>query len=198
MKTINWSAISLKSLSLPSLTNIPALANLQRREKIAIAAACAALLLFLILQLIIFPIMNRRTRLSKAIITKTSNLQEIHSLKAEYQSKSRSSVDMERRLKRRQDTFTLFSLIDRLAGKSGIKGNIIYMKPSTANIKNSSLKLSTVEMKLNSLTMEQLTTFLHGVENIRNVVWIKRITLSKGDKNQDLLNVVLQVETFQK
>jgi general secretion pathway protein M len=192
MKIFNFPSISLKSLS-PQLN-----VNLQQREKLAIAIAGAALLLFLVFQLLIFPLIDRRDRLRKEIITKTEDVQTIQNHKTEYLSLSRSSVGMENRIKKRPKTFTLFSFIDRLAGKSNIKKNIIYMKPSTANIKNSSYKLSTVEMKLNALTMDQLTTFLHGVEDITNVVWIKRISITRDDKNEGLLNTVLQVETFQR
>lgn len=192
MKIFNFPSISLKSLS-PQLN-----VNLQQREKLAIAIAGAALLLFLVLQLLIFPLIDRRDRLRKEIITKTEDVQKIQNLQAEYLLLSRSSVGMENRIKKRPKTFTLFSFIDRLAGKSNIKNNIIYMKPSTANIKNSSYKLSTVEMKLNALTMDQLTTFLHGVEDLLNVVWIKRISITRDDKNEGLLNTVLQVETFQR
>lgn len=195
MKNINWSDISIKSIK---STALPFLSNLQRREKLAIAIAGGGILIFLILNLAIFPTIDRRDRLRKTIKTKTSELQKIHDLKAEYQSLSRSSLAVESRLKRRPKTFTLFSFIDGLAGKSKIKSNIVYMKPTTTNIKNSPLKLSTVEMKLNSLTTNQLTAFLHGVENQNNAVWLKRVTLSKGDKTEDLLNVVLQVETFQR
>lgn len=192
MKIFNFPSISLKSLS-PQLN-----VNLQQREKLAIAIAGVALLFFLVLQLLIFPLIDRRDHLRKEIITKTEDVQTIQNLKAEYLSLSRSSVGMENRIKKRPQTFTLFSFIDRLAGKSNIKNNIIYMKPSTANIKNSSYKLSTVEMKLNALTMDQLTTFLHGVEDIVNVVWLKRISITRDDKNEGLLNTVLQVETFQR
>lgn len=192
MKIFNFPSISLKSLS-PQLN-----VNLQQREKLAITIAGVALLLFLVLQLLIFPLIDRRDHLRKEIITKTEDVQTIQNLKAEYLLLSRSSVGMENRIKKRPKTFSLFSFIDRLAGKSNIKNNIIYMKPSTANIKNSSYKLSTVEMKLNALTMDQLTTFLHGVEDIANVVWIKRISITRDDKNEGLLNTVLQVETFQR
>ena len=72
------------------------------------------------------------------------------------------------------------------------------MKPSTTNIKNSPMRLSTVEMKLNGLTMEQLAGFLHGVEDRSKAVWLRRITISRGDKVDDLLNAVIQVETYQK
>lgn len=182
----------LKALQLP--LNI----NLQRREKLAVAIAGAALIIFLVLQLFIFPTIGRRDRLHQEIISKTEALQDIRASKTEYQSLSRNSKDIDARIKKRAKTFTLFSFIDQLAGKSGIKGNIASMKPSTANIKNSSFKLSSVEMKLNSLTMEQLTTFLHGLEDPKNVVWIKRISISKADKNEGLLNTVLQTETYQR
>lgn len=195
MKNIKLPDISLKSLkSLPLPLNI----NLQRRDKLAIAIAGIVLFIFLFLQVFIFPTLGRRERLRKQIIAKQETLQEIQVQKAEYLALSHNTLNMESRLRRRPANFTLFSFIDQLAGKSGIKGNIVSMKPSTSNIKNSSYKLSSVDMKLNALTMEQLTTFLHGLEDAKNAVWIKRISISKADKSEGLLNTVLQTETFQK
>ena len=121
----------------------------------------------------------------------------MHDLKAEFTSLSHYSKDLDSSIKKRPRTFTLFSFIDKLAGTSGIKSNIAYMKPSTSNLKNSAYTLSTVEIKINALTMEQLTTFLYGIENSANMVWIKRLSISRGEGNQSLLNSVLQVETFE-
>jgi general secretion pathway protein M len=190
MKIFNLPSFSFKSISLPF--NI----NLQRREKIAVTAAVVALAVFLVLQIIVFPVIDRGGELRREIKSKNEDLQEMQSLKAEYASLSRYSNDMENGIKKRPRTFTLFSFIDKLAGTSGIKSNIVYMKPSTSNLKNSSYSLSTVEIKLNALTMEQLTTFLYGIENSTNMVWIRRLSVSKSDSNQNLLNSVLQVETF--
>ena len=190
MKIFNLPSFSFKSISLPF--NI----NLQRREKMAVTAAAVAIGVFLLLQLIVFPVINRGDDLRRKIKSTTQNLQEMQSLKDEYASLSRYSNDMESGIKKRPRTFTLFSFIDKLAGSSGIKGNIVYMKPSTSNLKNSSYSLSTVEIKLNALTMEQLTTFLYGIEDSANMVWIRRLSISKSDNNQNLLNSVLQVETF--
>jgi general secretion pathway protein M len=168
------------------------------RERVALVIAGAAVVIFLVLQVIIFPAVGRRDSLRKQIVFKTEALQEIRAQKTEYQRLSQNTKHTQARIQKRAKTFTLFSYIDQLAGKSGIKGNIASMKPSTTNIKNSSFKLSSVEMKLNSLTMEQLTTFLHGLEDPKNVVWIKRISISKADKNEGLLNAVLQTETYQR
>jgi general secretion pathway protein M len=91
----------------------------------------------------------------------------------------------------------LFSFLDRLAGESGIKDQISYMKPSKTVQKNSPYKISRVEMKLDAITLEQLTNYLHGVETSKNMVDIKKISISKKDKKQGLLTAVLQVETVE-
>lgn len=199
MKKLTLPKISLKSFSFDSLKSLspPTNINLQRRDKLAIAVAGVALLIFLVLQLIIFPIVGGRDKIRNRIISKTEALQEIQASRAQYLALSQNSSNMDARLAKRPKTFALFSYIDQLAGKSGIKGNISSMKPSSSNVKNSSYKLSSVEMKLNALTMEQLTTFLHGLEDPKNVVWIKRISISKADKNEGLLNTILKAETFQ-
>ncbi len=177
--------------------SLPFKINLQRREKMAVTAAAIAVAVFMVLQVIVFPIIDRGDILRDQIKSKTQALQEMQTLKAEYQSFSHYFRDMENGIKKRPKSFTLFSFIDKLAGTSGIKSNIVYMKPSTSNLKNSSYTLSMVEIKLTSLTMEQLAAFLYGIEDPVNMVWIKRISVSKGDKNESLLNSVLQVETFQ-
>ena len=163
----------------------------------AVTAAVIALAVFLVLELIVLPVIDRGAVLRQEIKSKTQALQEMYSLKTEFASLSRYSKDVENDIKKRPRSFTLFSFIDKLAGTSGIKSNIAYMKPSSSNLKNSAYTLSTVEIKLNALTLEQLTAFLYGIENSTNMVWIKRLSVSRGDGNQSLLNSVLQVETFE-
>src|SRR5690606_35168266 len=100
---------------------------------------------------------------------------------------TRNAHSNEVQLKARPQGFTLFSFLDTLAGQSGIKQNIDYMKPSTSNLKNSSYSLSMVELKINALTMEQLVSFMHGVETSPNLIWIKRISIDRGEKENDLI-----------
>jgi general secretion pathway protein M len=84
-----------------------------------------------------------------------------------------------------------------LAGEAGVKDHVSYMKPTTKVQKNSPYKISRVDMKLDAITLEQLTTYLYGVETSKNMVDIKRISISKKDKKQGLLTAVLQVETVE-
>ncbi len=190
MKLTDLKSLSFKSLSLPF--------NLGRRDKLALSVAAAVLALFIILQLIIFPVIDRRARLRDLLESKKSGLLELQTLAAEYEALSQNARGNEDQLKQRPKGFTLFSFLDALAGKSGIKQNIIYMKPSTTNLKNSPYTLSTVEMKIQSLTMEQLVNFLHGVEIASEMIYIKRMSIAKDDnKGQNLITAVMQVETYQ-
>jgi general secretion pathway protein M len=189
MISLSFKSLPIKSFSLPF--------NLQRREKAIIAVAGVVLVVFIIVQVIIFPVLDRRTRLQRRIITQTRALEEMVQLKAEYEALTRQVHQNEAQLKARPRGFTLFSFLDALAGRSGVKQNIAYMKPTTTNMKNSPYSLSIVEMKINALTMEQLVTFLHGIETSPELIWIKRISITKGEKENDLLDSVLQVETYQ-
>ena len=45
--------------------------------------------------------------------------------------------------------------------------------------------------------LEQLTTYLYGVETSKKMVIVKKVSISKKEKKQGLINVVLQVETVE-
>ncbi len=72
------------------------------------------------------------------------------------------------------------------------------MKPSTTTQKDSAYRISMVEMKLSGITMPQLLAYLHGIETSRDMIAIKRLSISKGEKQADLINTVFQVETLEK
>ena len=99
-------------------------------------------------------------------------------------------------LRQRERGFTLFAFLDRLAGETGLKDKIIYMKPSTTRQKLQKYKTSVVEMKLQGINLKDLTAYLYRVETSKNIVFIKRLSISKTDQGQGLINAVMTVETF--
>ena len=101
------------------------------------------------------------------------------------------------RVSKRHTGFTLNSFLVQVAGQVGIKDRISSLKPSKTVQKNSNYKISRVEMKLDAITLEQLTAYLHGVETSTNMVLVKKLSVSKKDKKQGLINVIMQVETVE-
>lgn len=171
--------------------------KLKKRERYAIYAASIFICIFVGLQFIVFPFLDKREKVQRSLEAKTRILEEMVLLKAEYETLRNQADSAKSRFSRRPRGFTLFSFLDDLAGKARIKNNITYMKPSTSIQKNSPYKLSLVEMKLQAVTLNQLITYLHMVETSPNMVRIKRLSILKKETQKNGINVVLQVETLE-
>ncbi len=177
--------------------NLNKLKNLNKREKYAVYAVSGLIAFFILIQVIISPIINKKERLTRTLQAKTKTLEEMRILQSEYGIIGEKAELSKKRFETRKKDFTLFSFLDRLADKSGIKNHITYMKPSTSAREKSGYKVSKVEMKLQSITLKQLMSYLHGVETSKNVVSIKRISIVKTGIKEGYVNVVLQIETVE-
>jgi general secretion pathway protein M len=171
--------------------------NLNKRERYGIMLAAGAIGIFLIAVFVVEPFFSRAANMKNSLQTKADMLVEMQRMQSEYTDLTQQAKISTSRFARRQKGFTLFSFLDRLAGEAGIKDQISYMKPSKTVQKNSPYKISRVEMKLDAITLEQLTNYLHGVETSRNMVDVKKLSISKTDKTQGLLTAILQVETVE-
>jgi general secretion pathway protein M len=173
------------------------LKTLKRRDRYIIFAAAGLLLVLLLLQLVIVPFFGKGDRLQQQIQAKTRILAEMQRMQSEYRSIQNTAQFSKARYTERQKGFSLFSFLDRLAGEAGIKDRISYMKPSNTVQKDGDYRISRVEMKLDDITLEQLSTYLFRVETSDNLINIKKMSISKKDRKQGLINVILQVETIE-
>lgn len=170
--------------------------RLNQREKIMIYAAAGFIGLFLIFQFGVFPLVDKRERLQRALVAKSRALTEIETKAAEFKQIRLQADSARKRMASQKTGFTLFSFLDRVAGQTRLKDRIAYMKPSTATSKNSSFKISTVEMKLQAITLEQLVAYLYKVETSENAVHIKRMSLVKTGKDKRLITAIMEIESF--
>ena len=169
--------------------------KLTRREKYSLYGASGIICMFIIVQFIALPVFDKQDRLERSLEVKTKILQHMIALKSEHDAIIQRTDLSKVHFENREKGFTLFSFLDKLSGKAGIKDHITYMKPSTTVQKNSSYKTSRVEMKLRGLTLQQLTVYLHMVETSKNMVNVKRLSISKTSKHEGFIDAVLQVET---
>ncbi len=170
------------------------LSRLSKRERYAVIGGVIALCLFILIQFIIFPFIDRQKNLERRLHAKEKILAELKTLKSEYETLTKTSGDWENKLKRRPKGFTLFSFMDELAQKAKVE--IAYMKPSSSKPKGGRFTISKVELKLQKINMKKLTPFLHMVETSPNMVFIRRISITKKGK-EGFVDVVIQVETFE-
>jgi general secretion pathway protein M len=175
------------------------MAKLNKRERIAVSAAVVVVALFLVFQFVVTPYREKQARLARSLQSKTEALREMKALKAQYEALTEQARLSKVRFARRERGFTLFSFLDRLASEAGIKDHITYMKPSRVDDKDTPYRISLVEMKLQDITLKQLTPYLHMVETSENVVYIRRMSITRTGREgaAGLIDAVLQVETYE-
>lgn len=171
--------------------------KLNSREKYAVIGAMLCIFFFLVMQILIFPLLDKRERLTRVIQENTNALKEMQAMKADFDEFQKQAHAAKAMFAKRDKAFSLFSFLDRLIGDVGIKENVKYMKPSTSVQKETKLKITTVELKIQAITMEQLTRYLHGVEHTKNNLHIKRLSIAETGKPEGYVDVVMQVETFE-
>ena len=172
--------------------------NLNKREKISVAAAAAAVVIFAVLQFLVFPLLDENSQLTRKLVSKQQELQEMRLLQTEYRQTAQKAEQAQQFIKQRRRGFTLFSFLETLAGRTNVKNNITYMRPTSTPRQDSPYRLSTVEMKLTDITISQLMAYLHGVETSRNMIFVKRLTVSKAEQKPDLITTIFQVETLER
>jgi general secretion pathway protein M len=172
--------------------------KLNKREKYYVSTAVGFVVFFALMQLVVFPLQEKRSRLKRTVDTNAERIQKMQALSMEYQLLRQQATADQLRLSKREPGFSLFSFLDGLVTKNGLKNNISYMKPSNTEGAEENIKISSVEMKLQDVSLEQLTQYLYDVENSMKNAMVKRISISEASKQEGSLEVVLQVETIEK
>lgn len=171
--------------------------NLNQREKYIVAGLACFMVIFLVIKVLIYPPLDKREKLSRMLAEKTIELEEMHALQSEYFSLQNKAELARATMDRRSKDFSLFSFLDSLVGEIDISGNVSYMKPSSSIQKDTNTRISTVELKLQAITMEQLSNYLYRVEYSGNNLYVKRMSISETSKPEGYIDVVLQVETVE-
>jgi len=165
---------------------------LTQKDRKVLAVGISVLVLFLLVQFVFFPLLDKRKRLERGIRTKQKGLVEIQEMQARYRQLSRQSNTLEQRVSRRSGDFSLFSFLEKKAAEAEVKENIAYMKPSDATGEGM-LQQIMVEMKLKAVNLKQLVAFLERIESPENIVELKRISIQENKKQQGTLDVIMQV-----
>lgn len=171
--------------------------KLNRREKMSVLLAAAAVVMFLMLQFLVFPLFEKNKRLLSLISTRNQEIEQMYRMQAQYRQQAEQLARAQNYLQMRRQGFTLFSFLEGLAGQTGVKSHIVYMRPTTSAQPDRPYRISMVEMKLQEITMSQLIAYLHGIETSSDLISIRRLSITKGEQKADLIDTVFQVETVE-
>jgi general secretion pathway protein M len=77
--------------------------------------------------------------------------------------------------------FSLFSLVENVATKEGVKGNVEFMRPANRDLGGGRREMA-VDLRLTSLGMNQFLAFVQQVESPRRGIRIRQLILQPSQK----------------
>lgn len=170
--------------------------KLDAKQRKLVAGAAILVLVALILEIVVFPFWAAKTKLVKAIQVNQKKLTELSKLDAEFTLQAAAMARAKSALASRGADFTLFAYLEKKAMQANVRGRIKQMN-SSKGIQSLSLEESLIDMKLEKITIKQLTDFLYFVESPADLVKIKKITINKMKESPEYLSAQLQISSFQ-
>ena len=170
--------------------------KLTRSQQYYLMGGAASVAVFLVFQFLVFPLWDTRQKTLNSIRVSEKTLSEMTALGAEYSVLKERAAAVQRALASRSQDFTLFSYMEKKAGEIQLKPNIKYINPLKTTVAGA-YEESAVEMKLDTMTMKQVTDFLYVVESPKDLVKVSKISISKMKESPDYLSTVIQVVTYQ-
>jgi len=169
---------------------------LSTREKTIVIAGIAMLFVFLVVQFVFFPLMDRKKEMKRILTIEQDALYQMTTLQNQYSSLTRDRGRQQALLVNRSRQFTLFSFLDNRAEASGIKKNIDYMRPFSQTAEDGTFQISKVRLKLKNLYLSDFMEFLKQVETSGNGVHIVSISLARTGEKDNMLEAVLETQTL--
>jgi uncharacterized protein (UPF0333 family) len=171
-------------------------AKLDGKQRYIASGAAIFVLIVLILEIAVFPFREAKEKLAKAVQTNQKKLTEIIKLDAEFTLQETTMARIKRAMSARSADFTLFAYLEKKATQANVRGRIKYMN-SSRGTQSASFEESLIDMKLDKITIKQLTDFLYFVESPADLVKIKKITISKMKESPEYLSAQLQISSVQ-
>jgi len=169
--------------------------NLDIKQRRIAALGAAFVVVALLLEFAVFPLWDASARVQKSIAANTKILEEVKKLDADFAVQNAQIARIRQTLAMRRPDFTLFSYLERKAQAADVKGNIKQMN-SVPGVKSASFEESLVDMKLEKITIKQLTDFLYQVESPYEMIRIKRITISKMKESPEYISAQLLIASY--
>jgi general secretion pathway protein M len=170
--------------------------KLDKKQRYMVAGTAAFVLVALIIELAIFPLWDAKEKIRQTLQINQRKLDEVIKLDAEFAGQEAKILNIKRVMSSRTADFSLFSYLEKKAAQAGVRGNIKFMS-SSQGTKSVAFEESLIDMKLDKITLKQLTDFLYFAESPADLVRIKRITVIKMKESPEYLSAQLQVVSMQ-
>ena len=141
--------------------------------------------------------LDRMAGLDRLIRQKQEALTTLDQIRREYVQLKGQMGSLDERIQKDQGRFSLLSFLESLAGTADVRSRIAYMRPQTMAMVDQYRETS-VEMKIENVTLDQAVRFLSSIEQAPHVLKIKNLHFRTRYANPQFLDVTFLVSTYEK
>jgi hypothetical protein len=141
--------------------------------------------------------LDRMKGLDRLIHQKEEALTTLDQIRREYVQIKSQTGSLDERIQKDQGRFSLLSFLESLAGTADVRSRIAYMRPQTMAMVDQYRETS-VEMKIENVTLDQAVRFLSSIEQAPHVLKIKNLHFRTRYANPQFLDVTFLVSTYEK
>lgn len=154
------------------------------RNKRAVLLALGGVAFLLLLQYAVIPLVRFERSLDGRIRAAVAQHRALGKELARYRAARGAWDEVEQRLQRRGQGFTLFGYLNQLNAKLGLQKNVDSIRPQK-NEKPDGLVEENVEMRLRGVTTEQVVRLLYAVEVTNGTIAVSRMRLKRAGTEFD-------------
>jgi len=166
--------------------------NLTKREKQIIAAGAVLLVLIVVYWIFIKPAIRRVRTLRRVLSDKRQVLGELRAKSQEYNAISRELEKIRLEMGRQPEERKILSYVESVQKDCGLMQKALSMKPSTMMV-NDVYEETTIEIKFQSITLEQLIQFLLKIESSELTIGIRTLDIKRGVRDSRLLDTIVKL-----
>jgi hypothetical protein len=170
--------------------------RLDKKQRYYVAGAAAFVVIVLILEFGIFPFGEAKENIRQSISANQKRLNEMIKLDEEFVQQEAKIAWIKRAMAARPADFSLFAYLERKAAQAGVRGNIKNMN-SARGTQTANYEESFVDIRLDKITIKQLTDFLYYAESPTDQVKIRKIAVNKMKESPEYLSAQVQVASLQ-
>jgi len=149
-------------------------------------------MLLVVFQIFVRPAIGRVRTLRRVISEKRQVLSELLAKSQEYNIVSSELEKIRSEMEQRPEERKILSFIEGIQKECGLMQKVVYMKPS-ANIVNDVYEETTIEIKFQNITWDELIQFLFKIESSELTLGIKTLNIKRGVQDSNLLDTIVQL-----
>jgi len=166
--------------------------RLTAREKLLAVASAIFILAWVLFTFALKPAMARVETLSRVIPQKQADLQRLRARSKEYIFLRDSLYDLRTKVTSQDQTFELLPSLESLIQQGGLEERTVSMKQQELPLDENYYE-RIVQIRLESLTLEQLVDLLQKLESSEVLVKVKILHVKKNPTSANMLDSMIEI-----